>query len=228
MRESKVDLDRLRLVYESGLSAARAAREVGCSMANALHHLRKMGLVRPLKRIDWPIEQMRHWYEVEHLSLQDIADRLGQKQKVVNKVAKRHGFAMKPQGSGGYCGPRSAAYRTGKTIDKAGYVLVLKPDHPRANRSGYVREHRLVAEQMLGRLLLPTEVVHHVNDDPADNRPENLVVFETNGHHLAATLAGKCPQWTPDGKRRILAAIRRPRKRKDSPAASVPDAPGSP
>jgi endogenous inhibitor of DNA gyrase (YacG/DUF329 family) len=69
-------------------------------------------------------------------------------------------------------------------IDNSGYVRVSEPDHPKAMNGGWVFEHRLVAEQHLGRTLEPDEHVHHVNGDKLDNRLENLVVM--NGlEHLA-------------------------------------------
>lgn len=58
-----------------------------------------------------------------------------------------------------------------------GYLLVYQPDHPWAQKSGYVAEHRLVMEQALGRYLLPLETVHHKNGVRDDNRPENLEVW---------------------------------------------------
>jgi len=180
------------------------------------------------RRIDWPVEQMRKWYEEDNLSLQMIADRLGQNVKTVNKAAKRFGFRMKRPGHVDYPRERHPAWKGGKVVDKRGYILVHLPEHPLASKGGYVREHRLVAEAVLGRYLTPTEVVHHKDDDPANNHPDNLVVYETNGQHLAETLAGKCPNWSEDGKKRIVAAVVRIRAKEASLRLSKPGDQGLP
>jgi hypothetical protein len=72
--------------------------------------------------------------------------------------------------------------RTGRTD---GYVQVYKPEHPGSSIEGYVMEHRLVMESVLGRYLSGVEVVHHINGVRNDNRPENLQLFASGGEHIS-------------------------------------------
>ena len=73
----------------------------------------------------------------------------------------------------------------GRFYNDHGYVLVLKPEHPRTVAHLYVYEHILVAEQKIGRYLRPNEVVHHLNGIKDDNRPENLEIMDNVQHtHL--------------------------------------------
>lgn len=56
------------------------------------------------------------------------------------------------------------------------------PGHRLQNRWGWVAQHRLVAETMLGRDLLPDEVVHHHDEVRTHNDPHNLAVMTQQEH----------------------------------------------
>lgn len=85
-------------------------------------------------------------------------------------------------------GEKAAHWRGGRSVDGEGYIRVYAPTHPKAfGHGGYVREHRLVMEQHLGRYLESHETVHHINGNKADNRIENLQVRQ--GNHGKGTIA---------------------------------------
>jgi hypothetical protein len=70
-------------------------------------------------------------------------------------------------------------------INHNGYIFLHIPSHPKANKQGYIYEHRLIMEKHLGRMLSNDEIVHHINDIRNDNRIENLMLFPNNGKHLS-------------------------------------------
>lgn len=109
-------------------------------------------------------------------------------------------------------GKNNPSWRGGMSVDRNGRVRLSRPEHPYANRHGYVLRSRLVMERKLGRFLHPKEVVHHRNDDPSDDRLCNLRLFRSNGEHLRITLAGKCPKWTESGRRRLSESSWKSRK----------------
>lgn len=80
-------------------------------------------------------------------------------------------------------GSNNPKWRDG-VLHSAGYRYIYQPDHPHATKMGYVLEHRLVMEKVLGRYLEKNEIVHHINHRKSDNDPQNLMVYTSTGRHF--------------------------------------------
>jgi len=77
-----------------------------------------------------------------------------------------------------------------------GYIIVrlspYDPFYPMANKTGYVREHRLVVAKRLGRCLLPKEHVHHKDGIKDHNEDSNLELISPANHALYKTMCVDC------------------------------------
>ena len=137
----------------------------------------------------------------------EISSILGLTPRYVRKVMKKKGLPQLHRGA--QVGARNHRYVSGRRIDLDGYALVTAPlDHPyarqRTNRMGKVIfEHRLVLEKKLGRYLLPTETVDHIDGLTLHNAPDNLRIFPNNGAHLQTTTTGMKHYVSKSGKKNI-------------------------
>lgn len=91
---------------------------------------------------------------------------------------------------------KNPGWKRGWINDEYGYKLVRNPAHHRAKSNGYVREHIVVMEQKIGRLLLKEETVHHINGIKDDNRPENLELWTKN--HAAGQRVEDLVSWAKE------------------------------
>lgn len=78
------------------------------------------------------------------------------------------------------CYKATMARRRGRRLTGAGYAELFAPDHPNARANGRVFEHTFVMSEALGRPLYPEETVHHINGQRADNRIENLELWDSS------------------------------------------------
>lgn len=142
----------------------------------------------------------------EHRSLRDIARMLGVPYSRVQKQAKEEGIQVKARLQSvldkydGH-GPNWVGGRTVFKPHRPGsspYIYVFHPEHPNANRRGYVLEHRYVMATAIGRALHAFEIVHHVNGKTTDNRVENLEVRLRGGKHQPHGPLSVCPHCGAD------------------------------
>lgn len=80
------------------------------------------------------------------------------------------------------------SYMGGHTSIVNGYIFEFVPHHWLANGWGWVAQHRLIGEVLVGRRLCQSpdwdegEVVHHVDENRLNNAPSNLMVLTKRAH----------------------------------------------
>jgi len=134
------------------------------------------------------VKQIRIMYLLEKKSFPKIGKELGMTVGKLSYLFKKYGIPTRGYKEGwktrfpdGRFGAIASNWKGGRRpIGK--YLYIYKPDHPHATTNGCVMEHRLVMEEKLGRILKPGEIVHHINGDGRDNRPENLEVQDRSTH----------------------------------------------
>ena len=121
-----------------------------------------------------PVCEQKRWIRIDATRIKSFS---GMCQKCHNKFTS-------PRGEH-HPGWKGGTYQHGYKEVK---IQPENPLYPMAKISGYIKEHRLVMAQSLGRLLTSTEVVHHINGIRDDNRLENLELISRQADHLPSMM----------------------------------------
>jgi hypothetical protein len=77
---------------------------------------------------------------------------------------------------------RNHFWQGGEIIREGKYVAVKRPGHPNADSQGYIRLHRLIMSEHIGRPLKDYEEVHHKDGNGFNNDLSNLELLHHDIH----------------------------------------------
>ena len=132
---------------------------------------RKIGLSN---RIPINTETLTKLYIDNKLAIKQIALEMGISTSTIHRNLCLLGIVRNP----------SEARRLSRPPKCTFYLERKLPEHPRANKRGYVKEHILAWERANSKSLPIGWVIHHLNGIKNDNRTENLIAMP-NGNHCS-------------------------------------------
>lgn len=181
LRFSDEDAAEFARAYQAGETLTQIGQRYGVAAKVVRDYLIRTGVqLRPLGApAFWTQERKTEAirrYQEEGEQLKDIAAAMECSARGLAKILAELGvreIAARPRGEANH------NWRGGRIIDGSGYVRVKVKDTEQQladdlSRDSYMMEHRLVMARLLGRRLLKSETVHHIDNDRQNNEPGNL------------------------------------------------------
>lgn len=123
--------------------------------------------------------RLRQWF-INDDRLSEFEKRAHQNTVGFNKLPKDNKSITKISGF------RSISWKGKKLEVRNGVIrtiLIPAPNHPDANKNGYIPEHRLVMEKKIKRRLKKEEIPHHIDLNPSNNKSNNLLLIDNSSEH---------------------------------------------
>jgi hypothetical protein len=120
-------------------------------------------------------EWLEKQYVTEKKSLREIAEICKVDFKTIHYWVRT--FKLPRQPVGDRAGERCKKWKGGITKVHGYKVVIIN--------GNYFPEHRIIAATILKRGLRKGEVIHHIDINPLNNKPENLYVFPSQKLHKA-------------------------------------------
>lgn len=179
------DEETLRSLYwDQGLSQNQMAEELDCSRNTIRNWMKKLGVEtrddpwenRPYRDED----TLRSLYLDEGMTVEGIADRFDCSTSTIHNWMDHHGIDVRPREES--MKGRNVWWWKEKALFEVSYDGYERWEDTYGGATVKVRVHRLVAVAEYGFEDVADKVVHHKNEIPWDNRPENLELM-TPGEH---------------------------------------------
>jgi hypothetical protein len=139
-----------------------------------------MGAMRPVPRIQLVCENCGGGYERMECELRSKPSRFCSAR--CRYAAQSKPVELTCDGCGTRFTRKISEVNDSNFCSRACYDESRRAEMTNYPKIGARHEHRIVAEQMLGRALQTGEVVHHIDGDKLNNDPSNIEVMTASAH----------------------------------------------